>query len=85
MDEEPVAGTTRVEGKLSEFGCSAMDSPDGRNKKPITLHLTSLCFLLALCERLLLGDERDEFFEARIRTVLVEQCYECGQLSVIEG
>ena len=33
--------------------------------------------LLAMGERSLLADERDEFFEARIRPVLVEQCYQC--------
>ncbi len=37
--------------------------------------------LLAMGERSLLGDERDEFFEARIRPVLVEQCYECHNSS----
>ena len=30
--------------------------------------------LLSMGERSLLADERDEFFEARIRPVLVEQC-----------
>jgi hypothetical protein len=54
-----------------------MDSPDGRSMKPITLRLTSLGLLLSMGGWLLLGDERDEFFEARIRLVLVEQCYEC--------
>ena len=33
--------------------------------------------LLSMGERSLLADERDEFFEARIRPVLVEQCYQC--------
>ena len=33
--------------------------------------------LFVMCERSLLADERDEFFEARIRPVLVEQCYAC--------
>ena len=37
--------------------------------------------LLAMSERSLLGDERDEFFEARIRPVLVEQCYQCHNSS----
>jgi len=43
----------------------------------ITLRLAALSLLLAMGERSLLGDERDEFFEARIRPVLVEQCYQC--------
>ena len=37
--------------------------------------------LLAMGERSLLADERDEFFEARIRPVLVEQCYQCHNSS----
>ena len=37
--------------------------------------------LLSKGERSLLADERDEFFEARIRPVLVEQCYQCHNSS----
>lgn len=37
--------------------------------------------LLAMGERSLLGDERVEFFESRIRPILVEQCYECHNSS----
>jgi hypothetical protein len=37
-------------------------------------------------ERLLLGDERDEFFESRIRPVLVEHCYQChNSANMAEG
>lgn len=37
--------------------------------------------LLPTCFRPALADERDEFFEAQIRPVLVEQCYRCHNSS----
>lgn len=47
----------------------------------IALPVAALSLLLAMGGRSLLADERDEFFETRIRPVLVEQCYECHNSS----
>ncbi|MEY4565396.1 MAG: hypothetical protein RLY14_366, partial [Planctomycetota bacterium] len=42
--------------------------------------------LLSMEERSVLGDERDEFFESRIRPVLVEHCYQChNSANMAEG